>query len=130
MIETHPITHAIASHAKWKYRLRQAIDTGMSDWTVAEVRADDRCEFGEWLRDLPAVAETRGVGPLAVVELKASAAGGYLDDVGPRLYHAFLERGVLLRPLGNVLYFLPPYVVTDEQAHEVFDSMEEVIAAL
>lgn len=47
---------AIAAHAKWKYRLFQAINAGKSEWTVAEVRADDRCDFGEWLEHLP-VAE-------------------------------------------------------------------------
>jgi hypothetical protein len=45
--------HAVFAHAKWKHHLRQAIETGQSDWTVAEVRADDRCEFGNWLQNLP-----------------------------------------------------------------------------
>ena len=35
--------HAVFAHAKWKYRLRQAIETGKSDWTVDEVRD------GHWL---------------------------------------------------------------------------------
>ena len=47
------IVHAIAAHAKWKFYLRQAIETGTSEWTVAEVRPDNRCDFGTWLRALP-----------------------------------------------------------------------------
>jgi adenosylmethionine-8-amino-7-oxononanoate aminotransferase len=58
-------------------------------------------------------------------------ASGYLDGVGPRLAAAFLERGLLLRPLGNVLYFMPPYIVTEgetgwaiEQIHQVLDGLQ------
>ena len=47
------IVHAIAAHAKWKFYLRQAITTGQSEWTVPQVRVDDQCEFGTWLRSRP-----------------------------------------------------------------------------
>jgi hypothetical protein len=53
MQDTERIVHAIAAHAKWKYYLRQAIETAKSKWTVADVRPDDRCEFGTWLLALP-----------------------------------------------------------------------------
>jgi adenosylmethionine-8-amino-7-oxononanoate aminotransferase len=80
------------------------------------------------LRRLPAVADARGIGAVAAVELTAPAGeGGYLDPRGPALARAFLERGILLRPLGNVLYFLPPYAITDAEAHRVFDAMEDVL---
>jgi len=84
------------------------------------------------LRELPPVADVRGIGGLAVVELAAAQEGatGYLDPRGPRLQRALLERGVLLRPLGDVVYFLPPYCVTDAECHLVFDALEEVVAAL
>ncbi len=84
----------------------------------------------ERLRAIPGVGEARGIGLLAAVELETREGGGYLDDVGPRLADEFLRRDILLRPLGNVLYFLPPYVITDEEAHSVFDAIEEVLAEL
>ena len=70
------------------------------------------------------------MGALAVVELVPEKKAGYLDERGPRLAESFLARGLLLRPLGNVLYFLPPYVITDEQAHWAFDVVEEVIGGI
>lgn len=79
---------------------------------------------------LPGVARVRGIGPLAVVELEPAPGegeSGYLDRRGPRLAQEFLERGVLLRPLGNVIYFLPPYVVSDDECHRVFDILEETL---
>ena len=53
MQDPERIVHAIAAHAKWKFYLRRAIETGTSEWTVAEVRPDNRCEFGKWLQGLP-----------------------------------------------------------------------------
>ena len=53
MIDPASLDHAIAAHAKWKFRLREAIRTGQSEWTVEKVRPDDLCEFGKWLNSLP-----------------------------------------------------------------------------
>ena len=49
---------AIFAHSQWKHRLRQAIETGESEWTVADVRSDKGCEFGKWLDDLPPAKKT------------------------------------------------------------------------
>ena len=84
----------------------------------------------EQLNSLPVVEKVRGIGALGVLELSTQGKSGYLDERGPRLAQAFLERGILLRPLGDVLYFLPPYVITDEEAHSVFDAIEEVLGSL
>jgi adenosylmethionine-8-amino-7-oxononanoate aminotransferase len=86
------------------------------------------------LRALPCAGDVRVIGGVGIVELVSDKAtrqaGGYLDQIGPRLYAAFVERGLLLRPLGNVLYFMPPYVITDdeldwslEQIHGVLDEL-------
>ena len=44
---------AISAHAKWKIRLREAIDTGHSEWRPETVRLDNICDFGKWLHALP-----------------------------------------------------------------------------
>jgi hypothetical protein len=44
---------ALAAHAKWKYRLMDVIETGISQWRVGDVRADSSCDFGKWLVALP-----------------------------------------------------------------------------
>jgi adenosylmethionine-8-amino-7-oxononanoate aminotransferase len=71
------------------------------------------------------VADIRGIGAVWVVEL--SEKGGYLADVGPRMATAALERGVLLRPLGNVLYAMPPLCLSDAEADRVAAVMVEVV---
>jgi len=70
------------------------------------------------------VADVRHIGTVAAIELKVPDAG-YLSSLRPRLYQYFLNRGVLLRPLGNVVYILPPYVITPEQLNFVYDVIED-----
>ena len=79
------------------------------------------------LRSNDIVKEVRGIGALAVIELEPLSEAGYLDERMPDLSAAFLDQGILLRPLGNTLYFLPPYVITDAEVNWVFDVIEQVL---
>ena len=85
----------------------------------------------EALRDLPRVGDVRVIGGVGVVELKSDLAtyqgGGYFDQVGPRLARAFLERDILIRPLGNVVYFMPPYVISDEETAGALNTIRTVL---
>jgi adenosylmethionine-8-amino-7-oxononanoate transaminase len=84
------------------------------------------------LEALPLVGNVRVLGGVAVVELvsdkQTRLAGGYVDGIGPRLSAAFLDRGLFLRPLGNVVYFMPPYVITDEEVDWATTQIAEVLA--
>jgi adenosylmethionine-8-amino-7-oxononanoate aminotransferase len=77
------------------------------------------------------VGDIRVLGGVGIVELvsdKATrAAGGYLDDVGPRLTQAFLDRSLLIRPLGNVVYAMPPYVITEDETAWMTAQMRDAI---
>ena len=80
----------------------------------------------EPLRQLPAVGEVRVLGGVGIVELQSESAD-YLDRAGPRLAATFLDRGILLRPLGNILYFMPPYVITGEETAWVMHQIADVL---
>ena len=88
----------------------------------------------EPLSSLPSVGDVRVLGGVGIVELvvdkTTKAAGGYLDDIGPRLTAECLRRNLLLRPLGNVLYLMPPYVITDEELSWMIAQVADVLAAL
>ena len=81
------------------------------------------------LRKLPVVGDVRVIGGVGAIELVPDrrTEGGYLDERGPRLAAAFLDRGLLLRPLGDVLYFMPPYVITEDETDWVLEQMAEVL---
>jgi adenosylmethionine-8-amino-7-oxononanoate aminotransferase len=79
-------------------------------------------------RGQPFVGDVRVIGGVGALELQGD--GGYLADIGPRLYAAFLERGLLLRPLGNILYFMPPYVITEAEVDWAIDQIAAVLGEL
>jgi adenosylmethionine---8-amino-7-oxononanoate aminotransferase len=76
-----------------------------------------------------AVGDIRMIGTIAALELHANDAG-YLSRLGPKLYDAFLRRGVLLRPLGNVVYILPPYAITPGELGLIYEVIEEVLTSV
>lgn len=53
MSKSEEIKKAIGAHGMWKTRLRSAVDTGTSEFTVEKVKADNNCDFGKWLHGLP-----------------------------------------------------------------------------
>jgi adenosylmethionine-8-amino-7-oxononanoate aminotransferase len=69
------------------------------------------------------LGDVRVIGGVGVVEL---AGKGYLDDLGPRLSAAFLQRGLLLRPLGNVVYFMPPYCISEAETEWALEQITNV----
>ena len=81
------------------------------------------------LRELHQVGDTRQIGSIAALELRVDDPG-YLSGLRPKLYNFFLEHGVLLRPLGNVVYVLPPYVIAPEELHHVYDVIVEAVETL
>jgi len=81
------------------------------------------------LADNPAIVNLRRLGTIAAFEVRASVSG-YLSEIGPRLMAFFRERGVLLRPLGNTIYVMPPYCIDDPDLDAIYAAIEEGIARL
>ncbi len=88
----------------------------------------------ESLKSFPHVGDVRVIGGVGILDLvrdnRSASVDGYLDNIGPRLSAAFLDRGLLLRPLGNVLYFMPPYVITESQVNWAIDQIVEMLEGL
>jgi adenosylmethionine-8-amino-7-oxononanoate aminotransferase len=78
------------------------------------------------LADHPAVAEVRQTGTIAALDVRTSDVG-YLAALGPKLYRFFIDRGVLLRPLGNVVYVLPPYCISEDELEEIYDAITDAL---
>ncbi|MBN9519657.1 adenosylmethionine--8-amino-7-oxononanoate transaminase [bacterium] len=111
-----------------------ACAAAVASWRLLEAgrwRVDVRRIEAFWeqhvspLAALPGVTDVRVRGLIAAVEL--DVPGGYLADVGGRLRRACLDRGVLLRPLGNVLYSLPPLCTSNESLARIADAMGHAV---
>jgi adenosylmethionine-8-amino-7-oxononanoate aminotransferase len=70
------------------------------------------------------VADVRQTGTIAAIELRVPDAG-YLAALGPKLNAFYLRHDVLLRPLGNVVYVLPPYCVGADELDRVYGLIDE-----
>jgi adenosylmethionine---8-amino-7-oxononanoate aminotransferase len=85
------------------------------------IEAAHRAGLGR-LASHPRVLDPRVLGTVAAFDLAGPA--GYLSTAGSRLGSRALEAGLLLRPLGNVVYLLPPYCTTAEEISGVYDFIE------
>jgi adenosylmethionine-8-amino-7-oxononanoate aminotransferase len=92
---------------------------------IAAVNAERLAQF----RKLTQVGDARQVGTMGAIELRTDDTG-YLSNMRTRLYKFFIDNGVLLRPLGNVVYVLPPYVITREELHSVYDVIQQAIETM
>lgn len=68
----------------------------------------------------------RQIGTIAALDIVVKDAG-YLADIGPRLYRGFLARGLLIRPLGNTIYLMPPYCSTASDLDLAYDAIDELV---
>ncbi|HWY64506.1 MAG TPA: adenosylmethionine--8-amino-7-oxononanoate transaminase [Rhizomicrobium sp.] len=91
---------------------RVAALAGWQEERLARFRNDSRFE------------NIRRLGTVAALDLRVSDAG-YLANVAPELMKFFHARGILLRPLGNTIYVLPPYCVTAAELDLVYDTIHE-----
>lgn len=76
------------------------------------------------LANRPAFENARQLGTIAAIDLKARDAG-YLSDLAPKLRAFFMQRGLLLRPLGNTIYLMPPYCIDATQLDAIFAALHE-----
>ncbi len=86
---------------------------------LAQVMADAT----RTLRDHPHVGEVRQQGMILAIEMVNAAKKPYpwQERRGLKVYQYALEKGALLRPLGNIIYFMPPYVITPDQIYQLAD---------
>jgi len=80
------------------------------------------------LASLPGFAGARALGTIAAIEVEGPP--GYLSTLGPRLLGYFRERDLLVRPLGNTVYVMPPYCIDDADLDAVHDAIADAPAAL
>jgi len=82
------------------------------------------------LESHPKLRNVRQLGTILAMEFDTKMDTSYANEVRHKLYPFFLERNILLRPLGNILYVLPPYIVTPKELSTVYTAIEELLETL
>ena len=73
------------------------------------------------------VRAARSKGLVGAVEIDAGGRSSYFNKSGKIIYRELLDRGLILRPLGNVFGFVPPHCITEDELDWMFDQLSEVI---
>ena len=80
-------------------------------------------DFASHIAAHPRIEHVRHCGTILAMTVRTVEGNTYLSSERDRIYHYFLARGILLRPIGSVLYLIPPYCITDAQLAHIYDAI-------
>jgi adenosylmethionine-8-amino-7-oxononanoate aminotransferase len=83
--------------------------------------------FGAKVKSHPKLKEVRQTGTIIAMEWETGSNTSYFSGLRDKLYTYFLGEGIILRPLGNILYILPPYCISDAQLDYIYSKIEEAL---
>lgn len=84
-------------------------------------------QFAEKIKYHPKIKNIRQTGTILAMEWQTGQGTSYFSSLRDKLYQYFLQAGIILRPLGNVIYILPPYCITDEQLRYIYRKIEDAL---
>lgn len=82
------------------------------------------------LKEHPYLKKLRWTGTIAAMDIVTSEQTGYLNQISLEVRKRAIDRGLLLRPLGNVLYLMPPYCITDAELAFVYQEIQAILLEL
>ncbi|AMR32643.1 adenosylmethionine--8-amino-7-oxononanoate aminotransferase BioA [Mucilaginibacter sp. PAMC 26640] len=89
--------------------------------------AQKHSAFAEKIKGHSSIKTTRQTGTIFAMEWETGAGTSYFSGLRDKLYNYFLAKGVILRPLGNVIYILPPYCITDTELDYIYQTIEQAL---
>lgn len=114
----NPIGCAAALASMELMHENESVFTDMENWHLKNF---------EELKNHPKLKKLRVTGTIAAMDITAEGEEGYLNPIASHIKKQCVEKGLLLRPLGNVLYLMPPYCTTKSQLGEMYDGIIELI---
>lgn len=84
-------------------------------------------QFQQRLHNHPKVTSTRVMGVIFALDIKVKGKADYYGNLRNSLYNFFIKNGVILRPVGNTIYILPPYVISDLQLEKIYATVVSAI---
>jgi len=81
--------------------------------------------FAQKIARHPAVKNVRFTGTIMAIEIRTKESDSYLNSSREFFYNFFIRKGIIMRPLGNIIYFLPPYCIREKEMNAVYTSITE-----
>ena len=94
-------------------------DTHLNTARIAVAHQD----FAQNIEHHPKIKTIRQTGTILAMEWQTGNDTSYFNSLRDTLYNYFLNAGIILRPLGNTLYILPPYCITDDELGYIYSSI-------
>jgi adenosylmethionine-8-amino-7-oxononanoate aminotransferase len=109
-----------------------SLDLTMSEECRASRKriGEAQARFVDVLWECHGVRDARSLGTILAFDVVTSDSGGYTNSFAQNVRDYFIDQGVLLRPLGNVVYFMPPYSFTDDELFQTYTAIEELCVGL
>lgn len=106
-----------------------SLDLLLSDEMQENIRSVNRqhMAFKESIEKHPRVRSARVLGVIMAFEINREGVEDYYGDFRNRLYDFFIKHGVILRPVGNTVYVLPPYIIPEELLAKVYEIVLQAI---
>jgi len=82
------------------------------------------------IQNHPKVKAIRQCGTILALEWNTDEETSYFSDIHEKLYPYFLEKGILLRPLGNIIYLVPPYCISTDDLNYIYDTIRQALIEL
>jgi len=73
------------------------------------------------------VRNARVIGTILAFDINTEKDTSYFNEARHHLYPYFIEKGLLIRPLGNVIYLIPPYIISDDDLDYVYTTILEFL---
>jgi adenosylmethionine-8-amino-7-oxononanoate aminotransferase len=83
--------------------------------------------FADKIKGHKSLKTTRQTGTILAMEWETGNNTSYFSGLRDKLYHYFLNKGIILRPLGNIIYILPPYCITDTELDYIYTTVEQAL---
>jgi adenosylmethionine---8-amino-7-oxononanoate aminotransferase len=81
--------------------------------------------FANSIRNHPFVKEVRQLGTILAIELNTKENSSYFNSIQSAAYNYYLSKGIYLRPLGNVVYVMPPYCMLQAELDCIYTSIQQ-----
>ncbi|WP_100074267.1 adenosylmethionine--8-amino-7-oxononanoate transaminase [Chryseobacterium camelliae] len=88
---------------------------------------EKHAQFAEVMKNHPLAEEVRQTGTILAWNLASGESVSYFNTDRQRIYDAFLNRGIIMRPLGNIMYLVQPYCITSEELDFLYRNILEVM---
>jgi len=101
--------------------------TGLDCQDAIQRIATSHEQFRTEMSRHPAIKDARCLGTIFALEIKSDESTSYSNTIRKKIYPYFLEQGILLRPLGNVLYIVPPFVIKNDELQIIYNSIKKFL---